>query len=134
MAAFRGIRKFREESSLPTWLYRITLNASRELYRNRKARTRALERYRRGAEDEAGTVSEEDDSELRPLVRKFLEELTERQRGMMDLVDLQGYTPAEAAEMLGLNPNTARVHLLRARRHMRASLLARKPHVLEDLR
>ncbi len=85
-------------------------------------------------EDEVARASEAEDSELGPVVRKFLEELTERQRGMMDLVDLQGYTPMEAAEMLGINPNTARVHLLRARRHMRASLLARKPHVLEDLR
>ena len=47
-----------------------------------------------------------------------------RQREVFDLVDLQGLDPKEAAELLEMNPNTVRVHLLRARRRMRREMLA----------
>ena len=47
-----------------------------------------------------------------------------RQREVFDLVDLQGLEPKEAAELLEMNPNTLRVHLLRARRRMRREMLA----------
>ena len=68
------------------------------------------------------------------LVRTFLMELSEKQRAMMDLVDFQGLTPAEASSMLGLNQNTARVHLLRARRRIRTRILEDHPTLVEDLR
>ena len=59
------------------------------------------------------------------LIRTLLGELPLKQREVFDLVDLQGLKPKEAAEMLEMNPNTARVHLLRARRTMRREMLAR---------
>jgi RNA polymerase sigma-70 factor (ECF subfamily) len=66
------------------------------------------------------------------LVRAFFAELQGRQREVFDLVDLQGYTPAEAAEMLEIEPPTARVHLLRARRAIRERILAAHPTLMED--
>ncbi|MEO0603730.1 MAG: sigma-70 family RNA polymerase sigma factor [Myxococcota bacterium] len=55
------------------------------------------------------------------LVDAFLD-LSARQRALVELCDLQGATPAEAAEELGIEASTARVHLHRARRTLRAGL------------
>ena len=58
------------------------------------------------------------------LIRTLVTELPMTQREVFDLVDLQGLRPAEAARLLEMNPNTLRVHLLRARRRMRKEMLA----------
>jgi RNA polymerase sigma-70 factor (ECF subfamily) len=59
-------------------------------------------------------------------VRAFLAQLSERQRTVLDLVDLQGYPTGEVAEMLGMRPVTVRTHLMRARRVLREELLGRE--------
>ena len=59
------------------------------------------------------------------LIRTLLSEIPMRQREVFDLVELQGLRPIEAADLLGMNPNTLRVHLLRARRAMRREMLSR---------
>ena len=59
-------------------------------------------------------------------VRAFLAQLSERQRTVLDLVDLQGYRTGEVAEMLGMRPVTVRTHLMRARRALREELLGRE--------
>ena len=58
------------------------------------------------------------------LIRTLLSELPMRQREVFDVVELQGLKPIEAADLLGMNPNTLRVHLLRARRAMRRAMLS----------
>jgi DNA-directed RNA polymerase specialized sigma24 family protein len=60
--------------------------------------------------------------------------LPARQREVFDLIDLQGYSPAEAAHLLAMNGTTVRVHLLRARRRLRTRILEMHPHIMEDVR
>lgn len=60
---------------------------------------------------------------IRDVVSRILETMPERQRVAFDLVDLQGFTPAEAADMLESNATTLRVHLLRARRTIRSRII-----------
>ena len=48
--------------------------------------------------------------------------LSARQRALVTLVDVYGFAPTEAAMRLGIAPSTARVHLTRARRSLRAEL------------
>ena len=59
--------------------------------------------------------------------------LSDQQKAIMDLVDLQGIAPTDASVLLGLNPSTGRVHLLRARRRIRARILEARPSIVEDL-
>jgi RNA polymerase sigma-70 factor (ECF subfamily) len=56
-------------------------------------------------------------------VKSFFTTLSPRQRELIELVDLQGYTAVEAAEVMGIEPQTARVHLMRARRTLREKML-----------
>jgi len=63
-----------------------------------------------------------------------LGQLTVRQREVLDLCGWQGHTPAEAAELLGLDAATVRVHLHRARMRLREILDADGADVLSVLR
>jgi RNA polymerase sigma-70 factor (ECF subfamily) len=124
----RGLRKFRGASRFETWLYAITRNAAADVTRRGKRRKRMADRYAELAEVKDARRIERplDDLAARRaagLVRAFLGDLPMRQREALDLVDLQGMAPAEAAVLLGSNPATLRTHLYRARRAMRNRLL-----------
>ena len=123
MADFDG------RSKVTSWVYRITRNASLDHMRRRGRNRRMADKLARLAQAAKPRIADPlDDIEMKRtvgLIRTLLGELPLKQREVFDLVDLQGLKPKEAAEMLEMNPNTARVHLLRARRTMRSAMLAR---------
>jgi RNA polymerase sigma-70 factor (ECF subfamily) len=124
------IGQFEGRSSLTTWLYRVTANAANELDRRRGAIHRLKERW--GGLDtktqEPDPIDAIDNQRTKERILEMMRELSPMQRVTLDLVDLQGYEPAEAAEMLEMNPTTVRVHLLRARRALRKRILVdRRP-------
>ena len=127
----RSIHRFDGRSKVTSWVYRITRNASLDHQHGKRRDERLVDKLEQLAA--TGTPRLEDPIDriemkrtLR-LIRAFLKELPKRQREVFDLVDLQGLKPREAAELLEMNPNTVRVHLLRARRTMRREMLADKP-------
>ncbi len=133
--AYRHFGTFRGDSSLSTWLYRITRNAAVEMMTRQADRDERRDRI--PAEEMAaefyGTTHNEsvDSRQLLEIVRSFFRELSDRQREVFDLVDMQGYRPTEAAEMLGIDAATARTHLLRARRTIRGRIVDHYPELLE---
>jgi hypothetical protein len=50
------------------------------------------------------------------------------------LADLQGFAPAEIAEMLNVEAVTVRTNLLKARRQIRTIMLAERASLLEEFR
>jgi RNA polymerase sigma factor (sigma-70 family) len=56
----------------------------------------------------------------RDLVRE-LAALPERDRAVVELVDIAGLKPKEAATALGLSPGTVRMRLMRARARLRTT-------------
>jgi RNA polymerase sigma-70 factor (ECF subfamily) len=122
-----GLRKFREASRFETWLYAITRNAAADVSRRKRNRKSMIDRYATLADGGKGRPTDALDAlaarRLSALVRDFLTELPARQREAVDLVDLQGLAPIEAAELLGSNPATLRTHLFRGRRALRLRLL-----------
>ncbi len=123
-----SLGRYRVEARFTTWLYRITQNAARDRLRSRHRRRRlALEAEPVSDAEGAGSAGHVLGAELGAVVRRFLASLPERQRQVLDLVDLQDHTPTEAARMLGLDAGTVRAHLHRARRTMRSHVLAHYP-------
>lgn len=124
------LHQYRNAGTFSVWMYRMT---RRMTMRNRtKLRRRALlAAGPRAAPDrvvyETDPGSRVDRERLAAVVREFWLELPERQRAVLDLVDLQGYSPGEAAEMLELNPSTLRANLFKARASMRTRLIAQFP-------
>jgi RNA polymerase sigma-70 factor, ECF subfamily len=131
LTLYRKLHTFAERSAFSTWLYRIVRNAAIES-RKRVRFTREVPFDADEVESalSAGTddrLSEIHDAESAALIRSMFAELPPRQRELIDLVDAQGFKTVEAAEMMDIEPETARVHLLRARRTLRARMLAQHP-------
>ena len=128
MKMMTSMEGFDGRSRVTSWVYRITRNASLDHQRRRKREQRLAEKAEWLARAETPRLDDPlDDIEMKrtlQLIRTLLRELPMRQREIFDLVDLQGLEPKEAAELLEMNPNTLRVHLLRARRRMRGEMLA----------
>jgi RNA polymerase sigma-70 factor (ECF subfamily) len=120
LAAYRYLDSFDIERPFGPWLHRIVLNRGANL---RRARTR------RQTEQETETVStapsaleESTRTEARELLTRALATLSERQRLIVTLFDVDGLTSTEIGERLDLAPGTVRWHLHEARRVLRGAL------------
>ena len=128
MKTLNSIASFDGRARVTSWVYRITRNASLDHQRAQRQERQLAEKAEWLAEARVPELEDPlDDIEMKRtlrLIRTLVTELPMRQREVFDLVDLQGLKPAEAARLLEMNPNTLRVHLLRARRRMRKEMLA----------
>jgi RNA polymerase sigma-70 factor (ECF subfamily) len=122
-----SIRSFDFRSSLLTWIYKITVNECYDYLRKRKVRKLVYE----------SDFSEEDalrmeNSEIasdqkvpvdealaeRDYVWKLLAKVSEEDRTLMLLKEVEGYSVEELAQMTGMNENTIKVKLFRARQKL----------------
>lgn len=132
LKAFRGIRGFREDSSLRTWLYRI---AVREMLNHRRWFWRHL-RLHSSIEEENGEEScaaEFTDAACSPFdlvatheaqleVRQALHQVAAVFRSAVILRDLEGLSYEEVAEVLDVSVGTVKSRILRGRRELRKIL------------
>ncbi len=126
IAAFRRAGSFRGDAAVTTWLHRVVVNACLDRLRAMKVRrAEALpddleERADRGSLV-SSTSAELDPAELaiaderRRLVIDALRTLTPDQRAALVLVDMEGYSVAEAATMLGVAEGTVKSRCFRGR-------------------
>lgn len=112
LKAYRGIDRFRGDSSFLTWLHRIVTNTCIDHLRTFKRRNETSIDHRT---DVAVPAAEErySDSER---IREALMALPDEQRMAVLLIDCEGYSYEEAAAMLGLSTSAIGSRLFRARR------------------
>ncbi len=135
----RMIRKldtWTAESRFESWLYAMVRNAALDSFRKQKRKRRAADDPRvwealipSSAPDPGLSV---EIGELRAMLSTFFEELPDRQRELLDLVEFQGFSAAEAAELTGVEPATVRVHLFKARRRLRSRILEQGDSIAGD--
>lgn len=121
--AFRALPRFRGDSKLGTWLYRIVYNACLdELNASRGATSLSLESVAEQADPRAGvpdTVAARND------LAAALERLPAEERAAVLLVDAQGFGYRDAARVLGVPEGTIASRLSRARAALRLALAGR---------
>src|ERR1700744_2797214 len=132
LRAFRGIRGFRQGSSLKTWLYRISvrqaLNHRRWCWRHHRQQVSidAEEEGRSLAldlKDSEATPSERLASqETQQAVRAALAQVPALFRSAVILRDLEGLSYEEVAEVLEVSVGTVKSRILRGRRMLREVL------------
>ncbi len=125
--AYFSLKRFDQRAAFSTWLYKITVNECWDFLRKKRVRPLVYESDL--SEDQArqfGATSEatgggrdaSDRLEAKENVERLLETLDERDRLMMILKEVEGFSVEEIGEILELNANTVKVRLFRARRRM----------------
>jgi len=124
IAAYRRAGSFRGEAAVTTWLHRVVVNACLDRLRAAKVRRAEplpddLDEWRdRGSLATSGPVDPADEAladERRRLVVGALARLPAEQRAALVLVDMEGYSVAEAAEMLDCAAGTVKSRCSRGR-------------------
>jgi RNA polymerase sigma-70 factor (ECF subfamily) len=139
LKAFKGIRSFRQGSSLKTWLYRIAI---REALNHRRWFKRHLQKnISIDAEPEEGQCKLEIEDmhatpfdqlasqEIQSFVRSALGEIPDVFRSAVILRDLEGLSYEEVAEVLECSVGTVKSRILRGRRALKDLL---DPHLREQ--
>jgi RNA polymerase sigma-70 factor (ECF subfamily) len=115
LSAYRAADRFRGDSAVTTWLHRIVVNACLDRVRRRQARpTVPLPEVETTAARPAGGGSDPD-RDTGIMVRAALAQLPAEQRVALVLLDLEGYSVAEIAEMLGVAEGTVKSRCGRGR-------------------
>jgi len=124
IAAFKRAASYRGDAAVTTWLHRIVVNACLDRIRRRKVRL--TEPLPDDVDEYAGrgstlTASPDDPvesalgSERRAAVLAALETLPPDQRAALVLVDMEGYSIEETAEILDCAPGTIKSRCSRGR-------------------
>jgi RNA polymerase sigma-70 factor (ECF subfamily) len=122
-----SMQSFDARSSLLTWIYKITVNECYDYLRKKRVRklvyesdfseedAQRMENSETGA-DRTGPV--DDRLAKRQLVLKLLEKVSEEDRNLIILKEVEGHSVEELSTMTGLNENTIKVKLFRARQKL----------------
>ena len=126
--AYFSLRQFDLRSAFGTWLYKITVNECWDYLRKKRVRRLVYEadlseeqiRQLENVPDQAsGAPRSHQDAgrrtEQRDLLERLLGELDEKDRLMLVMKEVEGFSVEEIGKVLDLNVNTVKVRLFRAR-------------------
>ena len=122
-----SIGNFDFRSSLLTWIYKITVNECYDYLRKKRVRKLVYEsdfseedslqmENSQTARDHKVPVDET--LEQRDLLLKLLSKISEEDRSLMLMKEVEGHSVEELAEMTGMNENTIKVKLFRTRQKL----------------
>ncbi|MFL5462586.1 MAG: RNA polymerase sigma factor [Gemmatimonadaceae bacterium] len=119
--AFSRLSQFRGDAAFSTWLHRITVTVVSNARRGevRTAREVTL--------DEAHSIEDttpEAEPDLKECIARAVENLSEAYRTTLIMHDIEGYTHAEIAGILGVPEGTCKSRLSAARAQLREVLAA----------
>jgi RNA polymerase sigma-70 factor, ECF subfamily len=139
LKAFVSLKRFDQRSAFSTWLYKISVNECWDYLRKKKVRPLVYEsdlseeqvsRLDGILSQERQTEGPSERAEARELLERLLEKLPEQDRQLLVLKEVEGFSVEELAQILGLNVNTVKVRLFRARgrtmEHYRKSMGLRR--------
>lgn len=124
---YLSINHFDSRSSLLTWIYKITVNECYDYLRKKKVRKLVYESDFSEEDSKRMDNSEASadrgpavDTQLaqRDLVLKLLSKVSAEDRNLMMLKEVEGHSVEELAQMTGMNENTIKVKLFRARQKL----------------
>jgi len=133
MSVVEHLADFRDDSSFGTWVTRIVVNQALKLLRGRRQRAAVPLEVADGEDREFPVPEYVADwrgepqtvlgkRELREVLDQGIEQLSEGQRLVFVLRDVEGFNVAETAEALSISQVNVKVRLLRARLALREFL------------
>ncbi|MEU0691048.1 RNA polymerase sigma factor SigM [Streptomyces uncialis] len=119
VSAYRAAHTFRGQSAVTTWLHRITVNACLDRVRKAASRKTApvddTERLEQLLEPHESAYAPAERNDLHRQLIDALATLPPDQRAALVLVDMQGYSVAEASQVLDVPPGTVKSRCARGR-------------------
>jgi RNA polymerase sigma-70 factor (ECF subfamily) len=137
LSAYRGLKRFRREAKISTWLYTIASRACLRMRRPRKGapdRELSLEEFVPTSEGEfrlqlpiEGLTPQQalENKELREALEQAISKLPKKYRMALVLRDMEGLSAAETGAVMGLSERAVKSRLHRARLFVRRELSAR---------
>src|ERR1700746_3743966 len=125
--AYFSLKRFDQRAAFSTWLYKITVNECWDLLRKRKARPLIYESDFNDEQSRQYTATERETTKgpdtgdrmaMRQQLEAMLGQLDKRDRAMLILKEVEGFSAGEIADSMGLNANTVKVRLFRARKRI----------------
>ena len=124
LKAYLGISRFDQRAAFSTWLYKIAVNECWDYLRKKKVRPLVYEadlseeqvsRLDGVASARRAEGSPSDRIEAKESLDQLLAALSDQDRQLLILKEVEGFSVQELAEILELNVNTVKVRLFRAR-------------------
>jgi RNA polymerase sigma-70 factor (ECF subfamily) len=119
--AYTRAHQYTGRGSRNGWIFRIATNVARDALRRRRLRTMVEALLGR----DATPLRHHDGPELRITLQRAVARLPAKQRAILLLHDVDGYTHEEIADMLGLAEGSSKAGLSRARARLRQLLVER---------
>jgi len=126
--AYFSLKRFDLRSAFGTWLYKIAVNECWDYLRKKRVRRlvyeadlseEQLRQLEATANQPGGAQKSPEDAERRAeqrdLLKRLLGELDEKDRLMLIMKEVEGFSVEEIGEVFDLNVNTVKVRLFRAR-------------------
>lgn len=115
--AYNALASFNREAKFTTWLYRIVVNCALTVQQRRKMQTEDIDdaKILRGANDTTDALKQK---EQKFYIQKALKLLSPDDVTMITLFYLKENSLEEIAEIVGIETNTVKVKLHRARKRL----------------
>ncbi|HEX6922416.1 MAG TPA: sigma-70 family RNA polymerase sigma factor, partial [Bacillales bacterium] len=117
VTCYRKIKTFKGRSSIKTWLYRVTVNRSKDLLRKAKASGRLVESIQHNYSQQSALSSEQEYLKLdedRQLT-DFVLSLPVKYREIIILFYYEGFAIKEISQLMKMNEKTVKTRLHRGR-------------------
>jgi RNA polymerase sigma-70 factor (ECF subfamily) len=129
LSAFRGIRDFRSEARLSTWLFQIARSFCIKERRRGVDEPESMEPIESPAAQSLASMSEDPErayeaKQMGEILQAAISALPEASREVLILRDVEGLSTEEAAEVVGIEEGALKSRLHRARTELRKNLAA----------
>ena len=100
ISVYKNLSKFREESNIYTWIYRIAINKTYDFFKNRKLEFEI--------NDDVLSLPEDINFDTKVILEEKLKLISEKEKEIVVLKDIYGYKLKEIAEMKNMNLSTVK--------------------------
>ena len=100
ISVYKNLSKFREESNIYTWIYRIAINKTYDFFKKRKLEFEI--------NDDVLSLPEDINFDTKVILEEKLKLISDKEREIVILKDIYGYKLKEIAEMKNMNLSTVK--------------------------
>lgn len=122
MRVYKGMKNFRHESQLRTWVYRIALNVCHTVLKRESFKSQVQSQNSEivmQIEDDTNIEGDFIQKSMKQLIHNAIARLPSKQSDVITLYYLKEFQYTEVAEIMQIPINTVKSHLRRAKQNLR---------------